>query len=135
MDFTAFDTSGTDAYAAEAKARWGDTAAYKEYERKTAGQSDEALRAAGAGVTELLAAFGALKEKPASDPAVQAQVKALQDYITAHFYTCTDAVLAELGQLYAAGGAFTETIDRAGGAGAAAFAAEAVSYYCGKRTR
>ena len=129
MDFTAFDTSGTDAYAAEAKARWGDTAAYKEYERKTAGQSDEALRAAGAGVTELLAAFGALKEKPASDPAVQAQVKALQDFISAHFYQCSDGVLAGLGQMYGAGGEFTENIDAAAGEGTA------VSYYCGKRTR
>ena len=132
MDFTAFDTSGTDAYAAEAKARWGDTAAYKEYERKTAGQSDEALRAAGAGVTELLAAFGALKEKPASDPAVQAQVKALQDFISAHFYQCSDEVLAGLGQMYGAGGEFTDNIDAAAGEGTAVFASRAIAAYCSR---
>ena len=130
MDFSAFDTSKTDGYAARAKERWGGTDAYKEFERKTAQQSKEDLRDAGAVLTALLSVFGTLKETPASSPEAQSQVKALRDYITAHFYTCTDEILAGLGQLYAAGGEFTETIDRAGGEGAAAFAAEAIAYYC-----
>ena len=117
-------------HSAEAKARWGDTAAYKEYEQKTAGQSEEELRSAGAGLTELLAGFGALREQPASAAGAQAQVKALQAYITAHFYTCTDEILASLGRLYVSGGEFTETIDRAGGPGTAAFAGEAIRLYC-----
>ena len=80
----------------------------------------------------VLSVFGQLKDKPASAPEAQAQVEALQHYITAHFYTCTDEILAGLGRLYAAGGEFTENIDRAGGEGAAAFAAEAIAYYSGK---
>ena len=52
----------------------------------------------------------------------------LQGYITAHFYTCTDEILAGLGRLYAAGGELTEAIDRAGGPGTAAFAAEAIAF-------
>ena len=34
LDFKAFDTKKMDEYAKEAKARWGETAAYKEYEEK-----------------------------------------------------------------------------------------------------
>ena len=65
MDFHAFDHSEIDAFAEEAKARWGDTAAYREYERKTAGQSKEALREAGEELTALLdpAAFTGLAER------------------------------------------------------------------------
>lgn len=118
-------------YAGAAAARWGNTAAYKEYEAKTAGQSGSELQATGEGLTEILSGFAPLREGSAADPAAQAQVKALQDYITAHFYTCTEAILASLGQLYAAGGDFTETIDRAGGPGTARFAAEAIAAYCG----
>ncbi len=131
MDFSAFDISKTEARAEEAKARWGDTPAYREYERKTAVQSDRARREAAEGLMELFAGFGRLKDGPASAPAAQAQVKVLQAYITAHYYTCTDEILAGLGGLYAAGGEFTENIDRAGGAGTAAFVNEAVKYYCG----
>ena len=131
MDFTAFDKSAEEARAQEAKALWGDTEAYKEYEKKTTGQSADTQREAAAGLTELFSGFGKLKDGPASAPAAQAQVKALQTYITAHYYTCTDEILAGLGRLYAAGGEFTENIDRAGGAGTAAFVNEAIVYYCG----
>ena len=112
---------------ARAKARWGGTAAYKEYEQKTAGQSKEELQRAGDGLMEILSGFGGLRELSPGDEAVQARVTLLQDYITAHFYTCTDEVLAGLGRLYAAGGEYTEAIDRAGGPGTAAFAAEAIA--------
>ena len=132
MDFSAFDTSKIDAYAKEAKARWGATDAYKEFEEKTAGQSREDRQSAADGLMAVLSVFGNLKDKPASAPEAQAQVEALQQYITAHFYTCTDEILAGLGRLYAAGGEFTENIDRAGGAGTAAFAAEAIAYHWGK---
>ena len=130
MSFQAFDKSGIDAYAAEAKAQWGGTDAYREYEARTAAQSGDEIREAQDGLMRLLAGFGALKEKPVSDPEVQKQVKELQDYITARFYTCTDEILAGLGRLYAAGGDFTENIDRAGGAGTAVFAGRAIAYYC-----
>ncbi len=132
MDFTAFDTKKHDEYAQKAKAQWGDTEAYGEYEKKTAGQSQTELTEAGDGLMEIFSGFGALKEKPASAPEAQAQVQVLQDYITSHFYTCTDGILAGLGNLYAADGEFSENIDRAGGAGTAVFAAEAIARYCGK---
>ena len=131
MDYTKTDNGKTDAYVRQAKALWGDTAAYKEYEQKTAGQSAEEQKSAADGLMEIFAGFGRLKESPASAPEVQTQVKALQDYITAHYYTCTNEILRGLGGLYAAGGELTENIDRAGGQGTAAFAAAAIAVFCG----
>ncbi len=120
---------------AAAKKAWGDTAAYREFEKKTAGLSDADLSDAGEGLMKLLAAFGTLGEKNASAPEAQTLVKRLQDYITAHFYTCTDEILAGLGRLYTEDEAFTASIDRAGGQGTAAKAAEAIAAYCaGKNT-
>ena len=81
---------------------------------------------------QLFAEFGEMRTlAPDSEP-VQQQVRRLQDFITAHYYTCTDEILSGLGQMYAAGGEFTENIDRAGGEGTAAFTAQAIAVYCGK---
>lgn len=115
---------------AAAKERWGSTDAFREFETREAGQSLQQTQAAGDGLMRLLAVFGTLQNRPVSDPAVQQQVKALQNYITAHFYTCTDEILAGLGTLYVRDEAFSENIDRSGGAGTAAFAARAIAHYC-----
>jgi len=130
MDFSPFDSSEFDACAAEAKAQWGSTAAYKEFEAKTAKQNPAVLQNAGDGLMQLLAVFGTLQTRDVSDPAVQQQVQALQKFITTHFYTCTNEILAGLGNLYAAGGDFTQNINRAGGAGTAEYAARAIAWYC-----
>ena len=130
MDFSAFDTSKIDEYAAEAKAKWGKTDAYAEYEKKSEGRSKNEEQDLGKGLMAILAAFGKMKDKHADDPEVQEQVKKLQAYITEHYYTCTKQILAGLGQMYAAGGEFTGNIDAAGGKGTAAFAAEAIGVYC-----
>lgn len=130
MEPAVFDQSKISAYAKKAKALWGETDAYKEYEERSAGQSAEERKSAADGLMKLFGVFGTLKEKPVSHPEVQAQVKALQAYITAHYYTCTDEILRGLGGLYAAGGELTENIDRAGGAGTAAFVSAAIAFYC-----
>ena len=78
----------------------------------------------------LVAAFGALQTREPANPAVQAQVKKLQDFITENYYTCTKPILYQLGQMYGAGGEFTENINAAGGEGAAEFAQKAIEIYC-----
>ena len=85
-----------------------------------------------AGLMDVLSEFGRMKELAPADARPQAQVRKLQGYISEHFYTCTDQILAGLGQMYAAGGTMTENIDRAGGEGTAAFAARAIEAYCKK---
>ena len=62
-------------------------------------------------------------------------MKKLRDFISEHYYTCSDKVLAGLGQMYAAGGEMTENIDRAGGEGTGAFANEAIRVWCSGKGR
>ena len=66
---------------------------------------------------------------PASSDA-KALVKRLQGDITENYYPCTKEILNSLGEMYAAGGEFTENIDKAGGEGTAAFAQRAIAIYC-----
>ena len=132
MDFSAFDTSKIDEYAKQAKEYWGATPEYKEFEAKNSGRTPAETKSLGDQLMGIIAKFGTLKTKPASDPEVQQQVKKLQDFITEHYYTCSNEILYSLGQMYAAGGEFTANIDAAGGAGTAEFACEAISVYCGK---
>ena len=67
MDFSAFDTAKMDKYAAEAKARWGKSDAYKEFEQKTAGQTAAQMRSTGERLLDNFAEFGAIRHtSPAS---------------------------------------------------------------------
>ena len=130
VDFSAFDKRKLEDYAARAKAEWGQTEAYKEYAKKAENRTAEDERAAGAGVMDFFVNFGKIKEQDPASSEVQELVKSLQEYISTHFYTCTKPILGSLGQMYAAGGEFTENIDRAGGDGTALFAAKAIEIYC-----
>jgi len=67
--------------------------------------------------------------EPSSAQAL-AQAATIQQFITDHFYTCTNETFAQLGRAYGAGGEFSENIDAAAGPGAAAFAAQAVAAFC-----
>lgn len=42
---------------------------------------------------QLFVEFGQMKEMDPEDEQVQLQVRKLQDYITDHFYTCSDKIL------------------------------------------
>lgn len=132
MVFSAFDTKKTDAYAAEAKQKWGQTDAYREYAQKSKGRAKEKEEALAAGMMLIFADFGKYKGADPASPEAQALVKRLQAYITENYYTCTPEILNALGSMYAAGGEFKENIDKAGGAGTAAFAARAISVCCKK---
>ena len=63
---------------------------------------------------QLFVEFGQMKEMDPEDEQVQLQVRKLQDYITDHFYTCSDKILCGLGRMYAGGGELTENIDDVG---------------------
>ena len=131
MDFKAFDTSKMDEYAERAKAKWGDTPEYQEFEKRGGMRSPDQQKEALEQMMGLFVEFGAMREGAPDAPAAQAQVKKLQDFISANFYQCSDEVLAGLGQMYGAGGEFTENIDAAAGEGTAAFASQAIAAYCG----
>jgi DNA-binding transcriptional MerR regulator len=132
MDFSAFDRSKEEAYAAEAKARWGETAAYREYEKGAASRTEAEGNLLVDSMETIFAAFGTLKDgDPASD-AAQAKVKELQDFISANYYPCTDEILMGLGQMYVGDARFTANIDATGGEGTAAFVQKAIEARCGR---
>ncbi len=131
MDFSAFDTRKIDDYAAQAKAAWGKTDAWKEYESR--GKSAEDDKQSGEKLMALFTEFGKRRHiDPACDEA-QTMVRQLQDFITANFYTCTTPILRGLADMYDGGGDFTRNIDKAGGEGTAAFVAAAIRIYCAAR--
>lgn len=135
MNFNAFDNSefetARDKYAAEAKAKWGDTSAYKEQAKKTAGYSKEKWTEINGGMESLIKEFAACKNSGTlpSDNSAQAIAKKWRDFITENYYTCTKEILAGLGEMYSADERFTENIDRFG-KGTAAFMTAAIKVYC-----
>ena len=130
MNFEAFDKKKLEAYAARARKTWGATPEYQEFEQKNGGKTLTELKQTGDGLMALLAEFGAMKDGDPAAPEAQAQARKVRDYITEHYYSCTTKIFAQLGRMYGSGGEFTENIDKAGGPGAAAFAAEAIRIYC-----
>ena len=130
MDFTAFDTQKIKKYTEQAKKEWGETPEYKEFEEKTAHKTEKEVKDMSSQLMDIVVAFGGMQSKDPADSEVQAQVKKLQEFITEHYYNCSKVILNQLGQMYGAGGAFTENINAVGGAGAAEFAQKAIEIYC-----
>ena len=129
MDFKVFDTRKIDEYSKRAKEQWGQTVQYKEFEEKTKNWTKDDETAITNEFMQIFVDFGKMKELDPADEPVQLQVRKLQDYITEHFYTCSDKILCGLGRMYA-GGELTENIDAAGGVGTAEFASKAIDIFC-----
>lgn len=131
LDFSAFDTRRIDDYAAQAKAAWGTTEAYREFEEKAKGRTREEEELLSGEIMGIFRAFGAMRDTDPAGPRAQQQVQRLKEMITAHFYTCTPEILRSLGVMYTGGGSMTDSIERAGGSGTAEFVRRAIEAYCG----
>ena len=129
-DFKAFDTRKIDEYAREAKASWGQTKEWKEYEQKSQGRTKEQTAAISEGMMDIFRAFGAIREGDPASAEAQALVQELQAYITEHFYTCSNQILLSLSKMYGGGGSMTENIDKVGGPGTGEFAERAIAVHC-----
>ena len=101
-------------YDLEVEQRWGGTDAYKEHAEKTANYSKEKWKAVTDRLMAVLAKFAACMKAghTADSDEAQALVKELQNYITENYYTCTDEILAGLGQMYVADERFKNNIDK-----------------------
>ena len=127
MDYTAFNTEKIDRYAKEAKAKWGNTEAYKEFETKTAGKD---MQETGDKLMDIFRQFGEVRHLSPASTEAQALVAKLQNFISNNYYNCTKQILFGLGQMYAAPGEMNDNIDKAGGAGTGVFARDAITIYC-----
>lgn len=117
-------------YEKEACRRWGDTEAYREYQKKTNQYSKEQWSAANDGLMTIFAEFAECKKQGFAVDSSEAQnlVKKLQAHITDHFYACTNEILAGLGKMYVCDDRFRENIDKYG-EGTAAFASASIEVY------
>ena len=81
----------------------------------------------------IFAEFAACKVSGASADSAEAQalVAKLQAHITANYYTCTDEILAGLGQMYVADERFKRNIDK-NGEGTAEFVAVSIAKHSRK---
>ena len=115
-------------YEIESRERWGDTEAYLEHEKKAKNYTKEKWAEINDGLMSIFAEFAECKNAGLAPnaPEVRSLVGKLQDYITRNYYTCTDEILAGLGEMYVADERFEKNIDRYG-EGTAEFASEAIA--------
>ena len=118
-------------YEKEAKAKWGNTDAYKESQEKTAGYSQEKQKDINEGLMAIFADFANAMNSGLSSDSNEAVAVAekLQAYITENFYTCTKEILSGLGEMYVCDERFRENIDKYG-EGTAEYARDAIRNYC-----
>ena len=131
MDFSAFDTSKIKEYSKKAKEQWGDTAEYKEYEERKAKRSKADEKKVMEDFMEIFKEFGKMKDSDPASKEASDMVLKLKNYISEHFYQCSDEILSGLGKMYVSGNEFTENINRAGGEGTAEFVNKAIQVFCG----
>ena len=135
VTMAAFDNSDYETarkqYEVEAKQRWGDTDAYKEYEQKTAYYPKDKWQTVNDGLMEIFSKFAECMKNgnTANSNEAQALVIELQNYITENYYTCTKEILAGLGQMYVADERFKTNIDK-NGHGTAEFVSKSIEIYC-----
>ena len=130
MDFNAFNKSEIEKYKAEAKAKWGNTKEYKEYEQRKNNGYD---RNTANQMMNIFSELGAQKHLPPDDKAVQDKIGKLQSFITDNYYTCSNQTLHTLGQMYVNDERFKKNIDKAGGEGTAEFANRAIEIFCSEK--
>lgn len=133
MNFDAFDNSEYEnernKYIDEAKEKWGDTAAFKEFESKKLSENEQ--KNAENGLEELIEDFAKCKNDGVNpdDSMAQELVKRWQVFITKNYYTCTKEILFSLGQMYVGDERFKKNIDKHG-ENTAEFITNAITKYC-----
>ena len=117
-------------YETEVREHWGNTDAYREHEQKTKNYTKEKWVEANDGLMAIFAEFATYRHRGLDAVSNEAQtlVAKLQSHITANYYTCTDEILAGLGEMYVADERFKKNIDKYGD-GTAEFAADAIRQF------
>lgn len=118
-------------YDIEVEQRWGETDAYKEYAEKTVGYAKDKWQQVNDGLNAVVAKFAECMNNGHTADSSEAQtlVEELQNHITENYYTCTNEVLAGLGQMYVADERFKNNIDKHT-PGTAEFISKAIKTYC-----
>ena len=120
-------------YNSEVVNKWGHTNIYKEYSNKTKNYSSSKWDEVNNGLNHIFIEFAeCLKNNLSFDSTyVKNLVIKLQNYITNNYYTCTNELLKNLGEMYISDERFTNNIDKYG-KGTAEFIHLAIKNYCKK---
>ncbi len=129
----AFDNSDFKKYRNEAQEKWGNTDAYKEHTEKTKGYSEDKWNNLGTEMNDILGEFAVCMTNGAKADSAETQslVMKLQSHITENYYTCTNEILAGLGQMYVLDERFKNNIDKHA-EGTAEYVSNAINAYCNK---
>lgn len=117
----------------EVQEKWGKTFAYNEYTEKTKDYTPDKWSNLTDGLNSIIAEFSFCMKngRKADSNEAQALVEKLQNHITETCYTCTDEILAGLGQMYVCDERFKNNINK-NGEGTAEFISNAIEIYCKK---
>ena len=132
MNTEIFNVEEMEQYKNEVIKKWGSTSEYKEYEQKMKGKTEKEQQEAMQKLMYFFYELGEWKENLPEDSKVQKKIQELQQFITEHFYTCTNEILYGLGQMYVQDERMKHNIDKAGGDGTAQFVQKAITIYCKK---
>ena len=118
-------------YANEVRQRWGNTEAYVESQRKTAGYQKSDWQNLLSGMESIFDRFADLAREGADPASTEAQelVESWRSYISENMYTCTPEILHGLGQMYVSDERFQKNLD-SHGEGCAQFMSRAIEIYC-----
>ena len=116
-------------YADEAHERWGNTDAYRESEHREKTKTSEETASLMRETEAIFKSFSALTGKNPESPEAQELVERWKNFITAEFYSCSNEILAELGEMYVSDPRFTKNLDKYG-AGTAELMSGAIKTYC-----
>jgi DNA-binding transcriptional MerR regulator len=120
-------------YSEEAKERYGKETVEK-VEKRTAGYSSGDWAEIQNKTDEIYKRIIAGMDHGPEDPGVQQAVADWRQFITDHYYDCTQEIFRGLGDLYVDDPLFTKNIDKYQ-AGLAAFFKEAIHYYCDQQEK
>lgn len=132
MNTEIFNVEEMEQYKNEVIKKWGSTSEYKEYEQKMKGKTEKEQQETMQKLMYFFQELGEWKGNSPEDSKVQKKIQELQQFITDHFYTCTNEILYGLGQMYVQDERMKHNIDKAGGDGTAQFVQKAITIYCKK---
>jgi len=118
-------------YADEVKEKYGHSSAYKESNNKTGKYSEEDWARVMSEGNAIMVTLASLMDKAVDNPLVLETICKWQQHINDSYYTCSNEILAGLGESYVDDERFTKNIDKHG-EGLAVFFRDAIRIYCGK---
>ena len=108
--------------------KYGNTKEYQEFKNKNITNYDEISK----DLMDIFKEIGSLIHLSPSDKLVQDKINYLKDFISNHFYTCSNDILYSLGLMYINDERFKNNIDNYSGNGTSEFVYQAIKVYCNK---